>query len=159
MLHSTGGLKPRTIGPGRGGVTDKILHGFDSRQESDFHTKQWSHPPTLQDCILQALVNELVRIIFVDKNEKVGKLFWYSDGKFSFRENGHDRPVVYNVNRVMTVSPIEVDQEATPFLIENMRDHLLASQEKQSRLQIVRRRIRERNNRLAAAAKYNASCS
>jgi hypothetical protein len=59
----------------------------------------------------------------------------------------------------MSMSPIDLDEEAVAFVTESIRSNLLANEEKTSRLQIVRRRIRERNNRLAAAAKYRNSSS
>ena len=86
----------------------------------------------------------------------MGKLLWYSDGHFGIKANENDSTYIMNCDRVMTLSPIEVDEEAVPFMIESMRQNLLYSEEKNSRLQIVRRRIRERNKRLAAAAKYSA---
>jgi hypothetical protein len=106
--------------------------------------------------IFQALTHELVRIILVDQTELVGKLMWYNNGKFCLKD-GQSASLVMSCNRVMTVSPIDVDEEAIPFITESVRTNLLATEEKTSRLQIVRRRIRERNNRMAAAAKYSNS--
>lgn len=156
MLHATSGSRPRTIGFGKGGITDKILHGFDSRHPVSASANPRAQPPTLQDTIFQAVGNELVRLTLVNNSELIGKILWYNDGKFCLKASNDDTTVVMSCNRVMSMSPIEVDQEVIPFLIESIRQNLLASEEKQSRLQIVRRRIRERNNRMAAAAKYNS---
>ncbi len=156
MFHSSNRERPKTIGHGRGGVTDKILHGSDSRHPVDGYTKSRTKPPSLQDSVFQALTSQLVRIILVDRNELVGKLVWYSDGQVGIKINECETTCVMNCSRVMTLSPIEVDEEAVPFMIESMRQNLLYSEEKNSRLQIVRRRIRERNKRIAAAAKFSA---
>lgn len=156
MFHTSNRERPKTIGHGKGGITDKILHGSDSRHPVDPIAKSRTQPPSLQDSVFQALTNHLVRLILVDRSELVGKLLWYSDGQFGIKVNENDSTYIMNCDRVMTLSPIEVDEEAVPFMIESMRQNLLYSEEKNSRLQIVRRRIRERNKRLAAAAKYSA---
>jgi hypothetical protein len=154
MLHASNREKSRTIGHGKGGTTDKILHGTDSRHPPDAYAKQRTKPPTLQDAILQALVDELIRVTLVDRTELIGRIVWYSDGKFGFRTNDGDNVTVMSCNRIASVSPIEVDEEAFPFVTESLRQTLLSTEERNSRLQIVRRRMRERNKRLAAAAKY-----
>ena len=159
MLHVSNQEPSRTIGAGKHGLTDKILNGSDSRH-IDAGVKARSNPPSLQDVVLQSLVQQLVRVILVDKTELIGKILWYQNGRFCFRSNSDDdgcNQVVIGCNRVMTVAPIEVDEEAVPFLTDHMRGNLLASEERTSRLQIVRRRIRERNNRMVAAAKYSYS--
>ena len=156
MLHSSNREKSRTIGHGRGGITDKILYGSDSRHPPDNFSQNRTRPPSLQDTVLQALVNELIRLILVDRTELIGRIVWYSDGKFGFRTNDDDVISVMSCKRIMTVSPVEVDEEALLFVTESLRQTLLSAEERNSRLQIVRRRIRERNKRLAAAAKYQA---
>ena len=154
MLHASNREKSRTIGHGRGGITDKILYGSDSRHPRDSYTQYRSRPPSLQDTVLQALINELIRLVLVDRTELIGRVVWYSDGKFGFRTNDDDEISVRSCNRIMSISPVEVDEEALPFVTESLRQTLLSTEERNSRLQIVRRRIRERNKRLAAAAKY-----
>lgn len=119
--------------------------------------KQRTHPPSLQDLILQSLLHHLVRIILVDKTELVGKLTWYNAGKFCLKFTNSPNQAIMSCNRIMTVAPIEVDEEAVPFLVDSLRGQLLATEERTSRLQTVRRRIRERNNRIAAASKYSNS--
>ena len=156
MLDCSTDARPVTIGRSKGSLSDKILNGSDSRQV-DLTAKNRTDPPSLQDVIFQALTHELVRIILVDHTEIVGKLLWYNQGKFCVRISNESTSPVMSCNRVMSISPIDVDEEAVPFVTESLRSNLLANEEKTSRLQIVRRRIRERNNRLAAAAKYRNS--
>jgi|LauGreDrversion4_2_1035121.scaffolds.fasta_scaffold51966_5 hypothetical protein len=158
MYHCSTNAVPTTIGRNRGSISDKILHGSDSRQD-DAALKNRTHPPSLQDVIFQALTHELVRVILVDGSEIVGKLLWYNNGKFCVRISNESASPVMSCNRVMSISPIDLDEEALPFVTESFRANLLATEEKTSRLQIVRRRVRERNNRLAAAAKYRNSSS
>lgn len=104
-------------------------------------------------------MNQLVRMVLVDRTELIGRLVWYSEGRFGFRLTDHNSTCVMNCGKVISVSPIEVDEEAVPFVIESVRQNLLYCEEKNSRLQIVRRRILERNKRLAAAAKYSVKNS
>jgi hypothetical protein len=155
MLHASNREKSRTIGYGRGGITDKILHGSDSRLPVDRSARDRAHVPSLQDTILLALINEVARIILVDQTELVGRVCWYSDGRFGLKSTFDGRVSVLSCNRVLTVSPIGVDQEAVPFITESFRQALLISEERSSRLQIVRRRIQERNKRLQAAANFH----
>lgn len=158
MFHCSTNARPTTIGRMKGSLSDRILHGSDSRHV-DPTMKTRTNPPSLQDVIFQSLTHELVRIILVDQTELVGKLLWYNGGKFCIRISNESSSPVMSCNRVMSISPIDVDEEAIPFVTESLRSGLLATEEKTSRLQIVRRRIRERNNRLAAAAKYRNSSS
>jgi len=156
MFCASTNAKSNTIGAGKGGVTDKILYGSDSRHVMN-ESKARSTPPSLQDVIFQSLVHELVRVILVDQTEIVGKLLWYHSGNFCIREGNESR--VLSCNRIMSMSPIDIDEDVVPFLTESVRNNMLASEEKTSRLQIVKRRIRERNKRMAAAAKYSNSFS
>jgi hypothetical protein len=158
MFYCSTDTRPATIGRTKGSLSDKILHGSDSRQ-LDPITKTRTNPPSLQDIIFQSLTHELVRIILVDHTELVGKLVWYNSGKFCVRVSNDSSSPVISCNRLLSISPIDVDEEAIPFVTESLRSGLLSTEEKTSRLQIVRRRIRERNNRLAAAAKYRNSSS
>jgi len=158
MFDCSTDVRPVTIGRSKGSLSDIILNGTDSRHV-DPSAKNRTDPPSLQDVIFQALTHELVRIILVDHTEIVGKLLWYNNGKFCIRISNEATSPVMSCNRVMSISPIDVDEEAVPFVTESLRSNLLANEEKTSRLQIVRRRIRERNNRLAAAAKYRNSSS
>lgn len=158
MFDCSTDARATTIGRTRGGLSDRILNGSDSRQV-DPAMKNRTNPPSLQDIIFQALTHELVRVILVDHTEVVGKLLWYNNGKFCIRVSNQSVSPVMSCNRVMSISPIDVDEEAVAFVTESIRSNLLANEEKTSRLQIVRRRIRERNNRLAAAAKYRNSSS
>ena len=156
MLFASNHEKPRTIGAGRGGVTDKILYGSDSRRDQiDPLARARSTPPSLQDVVFQSLTHELVRVILVDQTELIGKLLWYNTGRFCIKHSHDDFTQVLCCSRVVSAAPIEADEEAIPFITECMRGSLLANEERSSRLQIVRRRIRERNNRMAAAAKYS----
>jgi hypothetical protein len=156
MFSASTNSRSTTIGSGKGGITDKILYGSDSRHVDLFSSNK---PPSLQDVIFQSLTHELIRIILVDRNEIVGKLLWYNHGKFCIRPNGDTDSQVMSCNRVMSISPIDIDEDVVPFVTESIRDNLLSSEEKTSRLQIVKRRIRERNKRIAAAAKYSNSFS
>lgn len=151
MLHASNKEVPRTIGPGRGGLTDRILHGSDSRYIPDTNH---ARPPTLQDVVMMSLMHHLVRVTLVDMNEMIGRITWYNAGKIFFKLLETDALEVIRCERVFSLSPIEVDEEAIPFLTESLRASLLASEERTSRLQIVRRRIRQRNIRIAAANKY-----
>ena len=103
---------------------------------------------------MQALVGQLVRIVLVDECEIVGTLIWYVDGKFGIK---NDSTHIMSCNRLASIVPIEVDEEAVPFLVDNLKTHLLNMEERSSRIQGVKRRIRERNNRVAAASKYAAN--
>lgn len=156
MLHVSNSDPARTVGAGKRGVTDRILYGADSRH-IDPQVKQRTTPPSLQDLVVQSLLHHLVRIILVDRSELVGKITWYNDGRLCFRSHAGGTSLIMACNRIMTLSPIEVDEEALPFLTDSLRNDLLASEERTSRLQIVRRRLRERSNRIAAAAKYSNS--
>ena len=156
MLHVSNEEIPRTIGLGKGGITDKILHGSDSRR-IDQVGKQRLVPPTLQDVVFQALLHQLVRLILVDREELIGKIIWYHDGRLCLKASPDSTNLVLCSNRIMTIAPIEVDEEALPFITDSIRANLLAGEERTSRLQIVRRRIRERNNRIAAAVKFSNS--
>lgn len=156
MLFASNHEKPRTVGAGRGGVTDKILYGSDSRRDPvDPLAKQRSTPPSLQDVVFQSLIHELVRIILIDQTELIGKMVWYNTGRFCMKVGPDETAHVLCCSRVLSAAPIEADEEAVPFITESLRGSLLANEERTSRLQIVRRRIRERNNRMAAAAKYS----
>jgi hypothetical protein len=156
MFHVSNEEVPRTIGFGKGGLTDKILNGSDSRR-IDNAVKHRSTPPTLQDVVMQALLHQLVRLILVDRRELIGRILWCSDGRLCLKTQQEGNSFVFSCNRVMTIAPIEADEEAFPFITDSIRANLLACEERTSRLQIVRRRIRERNNRLAAAVKYSNS--
>ena len=152
MLHVSNNKTPRTIGAGASGITDKILNGSDSRQINE-STKQRSKPPTLQDCIFQALCHELVRIVLVDRSDIVGKLLWYNNGRFCIRPNPGD-PIVMCASRVMSLAPIEVDEVAVPLVTEKIKKYLLTGEERSSKLQSVKRRLQEKDNRIANAAKF-----
>ena len=157
MLCASNRDVSRTIGHGRGGVTDKILHGSDSRHQMHGLNKTRSEPPTLQDLVFQSLSNQLVRLVLVDETDIVGRIMWYSAGKVALRRQGSNIPQVLQCGRVVSLTPVDLHEEAIPFLSDSLRADLLAAEERSSRLQIVRRRIKERNSRIEAAAKYSTA--
>lgn len=154
MLYASNREVSRTIGAGKEGVSDKILHGSDSRWYRD---DSRSKPPTLQDVLFQSLKNELVRLTLVDQKEMIGRIVWYSSGKMCLSSHDTDASEILSCSRIHSLAPIDLDEDAIPFLTDSLRADLLACEERTSRLQIVRRRIRQRNSRIAAAARFSMS--
>lgn len=155
MLHVS--QDGRTVGSGKGGLTDKILYGTDSKHVLPFPPKR--HPPSLQDSVMQALVGHYIRIILVDQSQLIGTLIWYAEGKFGLTEQFQQplSTIIMSCNRICSVAPIEVDEEAVSFLVDNLKNHLLTMEERCSRIQGIKRRVRERNKRIAAASKFTNS--
>lgn len=150
MLHASNSLKPKTVGPGRNGVTDKILHGTDGRHVTD----NSSNPPSLQDVVFRSLLHQYIRISLVDGNVIQGKLMWYNQGKLGIRPD-RSEVIVMCCNRVLGMAPCALDKDSVPFVAESIRENLIQQEERSSKQFIVKRRMQERNNRNAASRDYN----
>ena len=62
---------PRTIGYGKGGVIDKMLHGSDSRH---IEREKKEKSPSLQTVFYRSLVREVVTVTMLDGTELIGTL-------------------------------------------------------------------------------------
>jgi hypothetical protein len=151
MLHSSTNVKPRTIGHGTGGITDKILHGSDLRHTG---SSRPTAPPTLQDIVFRSLIQGRIRISHVDGSETSGVLVWYSDGNFGIRRAEKEPLIVLPCNRVARVIPIGVSRDSVPFIEESIRTGLIAQEERSSKQQIVKRRLKEQDKRNSIARQY-----
>lgn len=144
MLHASTSATPKSIGPGIGGVTDKILHGSDGKHVLG----RTLSPPSLQDVVFWSLIQQNVCITLVDNTLLRGKLLWYKSGKFGIRPDGFNQ-IVMSCNRVMHLDPSEMVEDSVHYVTESVRATMLHQEERASKLQIVKRRLQERNNRQA----------
>ena len=146
MLFSSGDI-PRTVGYGKGGTLDRILHGSDSR-----HIDQEKHEPlpSLQTAFYQAMKGRMVMFTLINGEEVLGVLVNVIQEGARLMIDKDGELMMLCTRRVMYAIPKEAVHPVKA-IEKNLQETLLAQAERGSRLMTMRRRLQQRTARETAS--------
>ena len=139
---------PRTIGWGKGGLMDRILHGADSRH---IDKEKREPPPSLQTAFYRSMIGQRVLLKLMDGSEMVGGVSSVlHDGARVMVDLGEERYVMVSVRRIRYAIPQDVIDPVKAIEME-MAKSLHANAENTSKLMSMKVRLQQRKLREAGA--------
>jgi hypothetical protein len=146
MLFSSDAI-PTTIGWGKGGLMDRILHGSDSRHVDQ---EKREPPPSLQTAFYRSMIGQRVLVKLMDGSELVGDvLSVFHDGARLMLCVGDDN-VMLSLRRIRYAIPQD-PVDPVKAIETDMAKSLHANAENSSRLMSMKIRLQQRKLREAGA--------